>query len=639
MRRALLLAVALGGCFDPATSRTDAPVIDASRARDAAAADMAGADVDAQPDAGPLDAGPLDAGPLDAGALDAGPLVDAAPPPDPCAAVDDLVALAQPAGAGFVYSDITRDDDGGHATCGGYGADRILHFVAPRAGVWRAHVEADIVGYEPVLHARRVCADPASELACSDQLPATPGAAVQLRLAAGEGVYLFVDADNARGGFFRLRVDPVPEVVDACDPARLVDACPLDQECRAGTCAPRSVPVMESATIWRQGPSRYGMWFAGSDAGADAVAFLLVPVIRGVPEGPPSRLNIRDLAGAARWSRGFRVNTPGSFARAHRLRIAVIDALDQRSAFIEVPINATARAELGEKCDAVRVPCAGRLLCQGDRCVQPDRPTIFAASGVLNPAEPAVRVDATVNRAAQVRRLAIELLDAEGGRIETLTADVTAGLQGTDRLPVQVSRRLDADPPLDAVRARITAIGATGWESSPLEIELAPAAERAEGEACDPGRALDACPADTTCFERACSPIEAECPAGWDPRPLEGDGPWRYRGVIGDDTLATRPSCGGGAHAVAHVFEAPADGAYLITAYSGELSGDPVLAIRSHCGYDGRTHPEFELACNDDALRFNARLVVSLTAGQRIYPIVDGHADWRGRYVLLIDRR
>lgn len=632
MRRGLLLALlGLAGCPDPATSlqpRADAAV--------------------EVIDAGPLDRGAVDQAILDMQAVDQALLdaevsdagqPDAAPPPDPCADVPELSAHATPRGEGFVLDDITRDDDGGHGSCGGWGADRIVHFTAPRAGVWRAHVEATIEGYEPVIHARAACADPASELACRDDLPGVGGAAIQLRLAAGEGAFLFIDADNTRGGFFRLAVDPIPEVAEACDPAGLADACPADAECRAGVCAPRSVPILDAVSVWRQPSGRYGMVFTGRDAGADAVAFLLDPVGRAVPTGAPSRLNIRDLPGRERWSLGFQVNTPGHFALAHRMRVAVIDALDHRSGWLEVPINPSATAAIGEKCDSVRRPCAGRGLCQQGACVAPDRPTILSARGVFNPDDPAIALEARVNPAAQVRRLEVELLDGDGRRIERLTADVTAGLQGPSDVPIRVERRLGLEPPVEAVAARLTALGAAGWESSPVEIELARAEPRAEGEACDPGRARSHCAPDTTCLDGLCTAITAECPADWAALPVEGEGPWRVIGSLGGEVQATRPSCGGGAHAVVHVFEAPEDGEYLITAYSGELRGDPVLAIRSHCGYDGRTHPEFELACNDDALRLNARLVVSLTAGQRIFPVVDGHADWRGGYVLLIDRR
>lgn len=626
-RTALLGALLLAGCPDPATPLQ--PRFD-SQVGDMQILDMAV--IDARVDMQPGDAAHIDAAPIDMGAP------DAAPPPDPCETADDLVDIATALGDGFVYDDITRDDDGGHGTCGGYGADRVLRFTAPTAGIWRAHVTAEIPGYEPVIHARAVCADPATELACRDQIAEAPGAAIHLHLEADETVFLFVDADNTRGGFFRLAVEPISEAVDVCDVSGLTDACPAGQECRLGLCAPTSIPQLDAVDIWRQPSGRYGMVFNGSDAGADTVAFLLTPIGRSVPDVAPSRLNV-DLRDRQTWSIGLRVNTPSYFAAAHRMRIAAIDALDQRSDWLEVPIRPSALADLGEKCSTVFEPCTGSYLCQGGVCVEPNRPTLFDATAILNPDDPAIAVRATANRAAQVREIEVELLDAEGSRVERFTARVSTGPRSDTRSALYFSRRLDLDPPVAATTARLTPIGAAGWEGTPVEIALDFAAQRAEGEACDPDRALDHCPADTTCFDRVCTPITTECPADWNPLPLEGDGPWRFIGRLGDETLATRPSCGGGAHAIAHVFDAPADGEYLITAYSGELRGDPVLAIRSHCGYDGRSHPEFELACNDDALRLNARLVVSLTAGQRIYPIVDGHGDWRGTYILLIDRR
>ena len=121
---------------------------------------------------------------------------------------------------------------------------------------------------------------------------------------------------------------------------------------------------------------------------------------------------------------------------------------------------------------------------------------------------------------------------------------------------------------------------------------------------------------------------------------MPGAGPiWRVDGRLDGAVVATGISCGGSANSQVYRFEAPADGDYLITAYSGELGSDPVLAVRSHCGYDGRTHPEFELACSDDALRRDARLSVTLMAGQVVYPVVDGHGRWRGGYWLRIEQR
>lgn len=628
MSRLALAALLLVGCTDAGVEIVPAAV-DATIELDLPEPDASPPDQDAELDQAVVDMAAADA------MLD---MPDAAPPFNACDAPDDLASVAERTATGFIYDDITRDDSAGSGSCGGLGADRVLRFTAPSAGTWRVAVEANIPGYEPVVHARRVCADPATELACRDDVAGSPATRIHLPLEADETVFLFVDADNTRGGFFRLVVDPVPVVDADCDPLGFTDACAPDRECVDGACVARTPPRLDTVQVVRHPSGQLGMTLIGFDAGADTQGFLLTPLGNGLPPLTASRLTLRDLPGIINWRLYLRVNVPAIFNRARLLEVVAIDAQANLSEPVVVPIPASTVVGAG-KCGAVNVRCPDGTVCRNQQCVAPRRPVIESADAVFNPVDPAMWVQARVAADAEVRRLKIELLDADEGRVEQLTVTADRVVTLGERDTVQVARRLE---PLDEVVAfaRLTAIGVTDWESVPVTVAVRPAEPRALGEGCDADRALDACPDAATCVEGVCAPIVVECPADFAPRDILGDGPlWRVNGRLDGDVIETGLSCGGSANSVVYRFEAPADGDYLITAYSGELASDPVLAIRSHCGYSGRSHPEFELACSDDALRRDARLSIPLTAGQVVYPVVDGHGRWRGGYRLRIERR
>ncbi|MGK0360779.1 MAG: hypothetical protein ACI9U2_003093, partial [Bradymonadia bacterium] len=491
----------LAACTDEGV-RKGPTEIDAAVAVDAAVEIDAQAVPDMRPDAQP-DMAIADA------AVDT---PDAASPFDACAAPDDLSAVAERTETGFVYDDITRDDSAGSASCGGLGADRVLRFTAPTAGTWRVAVEANVPGYEPVVHARSVCADPATELACRDDVSGSPATRIHLPLDADETVYLFIDADNTRGGFFRVTVDAVPVVEADCDPLGFANACAPELECVEGACALKTPPRLDTVRVVRHPSGQLGMTLIGFDAGADTVGFLLTPLARGLPPLTASRLTLRDLPGIVNWRLYLRVNVPAVFSQARLLRVVAIDAQANRSAPVDVPIPASTVVDDADKCGAISTRCPDGTVCRAEQCVAPPRPVIEAAEAAFNPADPAVWVQARVAAAADVRQLKIELLDADDRRIEQLTVNpdrvVTFGASTT----VQASRRLDA---LDDVVAsiRLTAIGVTGWASEPIIVPARPAELRALGEGCDAGRALDACPSDSTCVEGVCAAIDPLCPA------------------------------------------------------------------------------------------------------------------------------
>ena len=110
-------------------------------------------------------------------------------------------------------------------------------------------------------------------------------------------------------------------------------------------------------------------------------------------------------------------------------------------------------------------------------------------------------------------------------------------------------------------------------------------------------------------------------------------GPWRYEGTTLEGVNNASGTCGGngGADANDVVFEftAPFDGSYT---FLTEGDWDTLLYVRTFCGLSLD-----ELACNDDANGSQSELVVDLTAGQTVYPVVDGFGSASGDFALVVD--
>ena len=123
---------------------------------------------------------------------------------------------------------------------------------------------------------------------------------------------------------------------------------------------------------------------------------------------------------------------------------------------------------------------------------------------------------------------------------------------------------------------------------------------------------------------------------------IEGAGPeWRIDGDLTGLPNRTFGSCGGGASQGIYPFTAPVAGAYSFLANSGVGGADPVLYVRSHCGFDG-DYPDLELGCNDNQSdRTRAALVrAEIDAGQTVSVFVDGadgqDGPWRGPFELVV---
>src|SRR5262249_18041927 len=138
--------------------------------------------------------------------------------------------------------------------------------------------------FDTVLYVRASCADPATELACNDDIdspsPRPLASRVSFEVGAGDTLYVVVDGyDGFAAGAYALRVRGVPALATGspCDPTSVVDACRTGNICTRASgmprCAPGTAPTltMAAAQILENGRS-VRVVVAGGDIDADAVA-------------------------------------------------------------------------------------------------------------------------------------------------------------------------------------------------------------------------------------------------------------------------------------------------------------------------------------------------------------------------------
>ncbi|MFO0755921.1 MAG: DNRLRE domain-containing protein [Byssovorax sp.] len=134
---------------------------------------------------------------------------------------------------------------GNHAagSCGGAtGPEFLSQWTAPEGGHWRLHTTPLAVGVDTVLYVRDGDCN-GQELACNDDAPGGgPGSSVDLHLAAGQQVWIGVDArTGSTGGSYILWFDNLSTYCSkgstpngaACDDG---NACTLDDVCQGGAC-------------------------------------------------------------------------------------------------------------------------------------------------------------------------------------------------------------------------------------------------------------------------------------------------------------------------------------------------------------------------------------------------------------------
>lgn len=87
----------------------------------------------------------------------------------------------------------------GASSCGGGGKSEVLSFTAPAAGTYRMTTSNLVSRVDTVLVVRPFCQLSAYELACNDDA-GSAASALDVRLAAGETVYIFVDSAQTEAG-------------------------------------------------------------------------------------------------------------------------------------------------------------------------------------------------------------------------------------------------------------------------------------------------------------------------------------------------------------------------------------------------------------------------------------------------------
>ncbi|MCB9523087.1 MAG: hypothetical protein H6702_06865 [Myxococcales bacterium] len=589
---------------------------------------------DASADAGPPDGAPADARPQDAAM-------------GPCGALPGFEARD----GRFVYEGETTDDAHTH-TCGGRGGDdRALRFIAPAAGRWRFHVDA--AEFDPLIALRADCLLAESERACNDDLryPRRRDAAAQADLAAGEAVFVVVDAFVSRGlprgGRFRVVAERVPVVAadGACDPLGLVDGCPRGTFCApddpqrlggAGTCTVDAPPELMAAQATRDGDD-LAVRVEGRDRAGDA-AEIRLQLFQGAQRLP------LDDHGADTWVLPLEATGEVRFERAHRgpllagnrhadaIELWLVDARGQTTPRARlVPEPSEARA-VGDACDPHEVVdhCPAGSACRGTpaACVTRSAPVVEAAEAWWAADPPAFALEVHGHDPdGDVVGAWVAVFDADGQP----SGEASRPFDGVASAPdggFTAWLGFPANPEVRVAHARVGVVDAEGLASEPAEAEVTGPVAVAAGDACDPWGARTRCPAGTHCVGQpaACAVPAATCPQDAPVAALEpaGEGRFEARLVLSPGPGVPPATCGGGAAPVAVPFTPVAGGRWILEATADSADGDPVLSVRTHCAHAAAWS---ELACNDDRAPgdLGARLAVTLAPGAPVYVVVDGY--------------
>lgn len=319
--------------------------------------------------------------PADAGADAAGAAT--------CADELDLLAVARAdvENARWVYTGSSRGAAQETAgSCGGNGREMVFLFTAPEFGQYgfRTRDPDGMPNFDAVLHVRRACDDPASELAC-DNAPDASDASLRLQLNAGDVVHVFVDAFGPfTGGDFELEVSlrrPAGEG-QPCDLADGENACGADLRCLpvggAYLCRPLVAPTVDAAALtFNADFGALGLRLSGTDPGDDVVALALsardadgLDVPLGVGGGPYTFPFEPLRQGGGSFEGELRLSVPLDLPPVAEVTLEAVDAAELRSAPVIVAAVAPVRLAAGEACDPSRTfdTCAPGLVCDDQRC-------------------------------------------------------------------------------------------------------------------------------------------------------------------------------------------------------------------------------------------------------------------------------
>lgn len=427
--------------------------------------------------------------------------VDDPPPPDGalqgCGDVPTSAARPTPAGPdAYTLTGVAGDSAALEGTCGGAGWESVLEFVAPAAGYWTFGFDAAHTAFAGVVHLRTACDAPDTELACSiDTSRGWQLGVASADLAAGQHVFVVVDAATGRGGDYTLgvfRADaPIP-------------------------------PSVTNARAFRFADGHTTLNVSGTDPNGDVkwVRYTMLDAAgrpydaRGFGETTDDAESLRPTVGTTA-PVGVLADLP---AGAAAVRVALVDATGAASEAVDVPILAQPGVPEGTACDVFGATsrCAGDRVCLGDEaqaiCVAPTAPRVvdahayrrddgaltFALSGT-DETRDATRFVAALLPAADDTPL---VLDAEGnteGEVFTQTLTGLADFSSGGQMDVAYAPADLADFPR-AARVRLTLLDAQGGRSAPFVVPIEAMPIAGADAACDPWQYENRCEASTFCL-------------------------------------------------------------------------------------------------------------------------------------------
>ncbi|MBU0552933.1 hypothetical protein KJ940_15800, partial [Myxococcota bacterium] len=388
------------------------------------------------------------------------------------------------------------------------GADAVIRFVPPRAGIWLFETP-EIPGvstWDTVLSARADCLARATELACNDDY-----ASLRSRLAinALAGVPYYIIIDNlAEWGAMQP------------SPVRL----------EVGPAAGQAPQLLSAEAYWIPNLNVLGVRFTASDPNGDGDGiavqfldamgqimpnygnatreFLMVNLHPGSDWGTFERNGLA-FSGTVTYEADLALLNPA------RLRIFARDSLWQRSAPQEVALGLPPPIALGQPCDDADpfAVCSADAACIGGTCRAAHAPTLTAVAAYANPLTATVgAIFSGGDEDNDVNYARITLLNAEGQPIpvgaqnqenQVLPFGAITPLGGGN-FETRVTVNTGLTPVERVARVRVQLIDETFKESPALEGAMTPPEMLGVGQACDPLQVFERCSPELGCIGGGC---------------------------------------------------------------------------------------------------------------------------------------
>lgn len=383
----------------------------------------------------------------------------------------------------------------------GMGGDAHARFRAPRAGRWTFSAQGEQLWS---LAARSSCANGGAERACVPYRdfhggdPFSQPLWLTLRLDAGEEVLLLVDGCTGRCAWI-LQATQQPD--RGCfDPDR---ACAMGSRCTvpaggdeaASVCVPGRRPSLGDVRVLRGGGTLRVIGEARDEDRDFARVTAIASALRGAA-----------LPGARPWSVYASDTTAEtvSFAQADAraddlstpaVRLVALDSLGLESDVRVVPVeDAPARAD-GEGCDVtgVRDACRDGSGCTpAGRCAPHAAPEITVSRAQLAP-DPLGSALTLRWTDAHDDVSMLEVTPLRDG-VRAWTISLSAPPRGVDWVT-----RWSVDIFSGAPRVRVRLRDRTARWSDPVEVDVRPPDDAAEGAVCDPSGITSRCAAGLSC--------------------------------------------------------------------------------------------------------------------------------------------